>query len=233
MLLRCLGSLVVPLVVVVLVHAENPEKDVPELIRKAGPSIQKAYVQIEKTIRENEKLSKPLPEPYLARGEIWTAVGNHEEALADYLKATDLLYKGKPTLLDQSRYLERLHKTLQRLRNMPTPYYPEDAAQQYDAGTNYYFRCMFDKALPHLTEAIRLNPADPVYWYYRGLTYKQLGRESEAERDVKIGANLVRKAEERNRYIHQEVGQALERVQGPIRQWLTDKSQELPSRSRS
>jgi tetratricopeptide (TPR) repeat protein len=199
------------------------DDDAPLLIQKASPSIQKAWRQVDNAIKDNDRLKKPLPEPYLARAEIWAMVGNYDEALADQLRATELLYKGTPSLIEQKRYLERMQKTLDRLRKMPRPYFPVDADKLYYLGRSFYFQGDCERALKELNEAIRLRPDEPLYWYYRALTYRRLGKNDEATRDARVAASLRRAGKSRK-----DIARELERIQGAPRVWLNEQDRWRP-----
>jgi tetratricopeptide (TPR) repeat protein len=206
-----------------ILAADADDADMPLLIRKASPAVQKAWRQVDAAVRDNEALKEPLPEPYLARAEVWAMVGNHEEALADQLRAVELLYKGKPSLLEQTRYLKRMQNTLARLRKMPRPYYPAEADKLYYLGRSLFFGCQLTEALKELNEAIRLRPDEPLYWYYRALTHKRLGKETEAVRDARVAASLRRAGKSKK-----DIPLELERIQGSIRIWLGESERWRP-----
>jgi len=203
--------------------ADEDDSDMPLLIRRASPAVRKAWRQVEAAVRDNEALKEPLPDPYLARAEVWAMVGNHEEALADELRALELLQRRKPSLLEQTRYLKRVQDTLARLGKMPRPYYPLDADKLFYLAKSFYFGCQLDEALKELNEAIRLRPEEPLYWYYRALTYKRLGREAEADRDARVAASLRRAGKSRK-----DLATELERIQGPLRVWLAETARWRP-----
>src|SRR5665213_3135675 len=94
------------------------------LIRRQPESFQNVWREVDELVRENKSLERPLPDPLFARGDLWATVGNHEEALEDYLSATKLLLSGQPTLVDQSSALVRLSDALERLAKRPLPEYP-------------------------------------------------------------------------------------------------------------
>jgi tetratricopeptide (TPR) repeat protein len=199
----------------------------PELIRKAGPGMMDAWRKVRKLIDENNTLANPLPEPYLARAELWAKVGNHEEALADQLRAVELLYKGSPSLLEQTRYLKRVQATLDKLKRMPRPYYPADADKLYYRGRTAFYQCDYEAAVQEFTESIRLQPEEPLYWYYRALAYKKLGKTDEADRDARVAGSL-----HRDKKSTKDLGRELERIQGGLRHWLTVTGQQRISTAR-
>ncbi|MFZ1933726.1 MAG: hypothetical protein WCB27_17880 [Thermoguttaceae bacterium] len=86
-------------------------------------------------------------------------------------------------------------------------------AQQYGSGVHAYFTGDMQQAYERLTAAAQAGSKDPRVFYFRGLTYLQLGRPQEAAIDFRKGAELESK--DINRFYN--VGKALERVQGSER----------------
>ena len=86
---------------------------VPAPISRHPSEVVAAWNEVSILVRENELLDNPLPEPYVARGDVWRSVGCHEDALADYLKAVELATANNPGLAEKSRLLSRLHQALQ------------------------------------------------------------------------------------------------------------------------
>jgi tetratricopeptide (TPR) repeat protein len=86
-------------------------------------------------------------------------------------------------------------------------------AQQYGSGVHAYFTGDMQQAYERLTAAAQAGSKDPRVFYFRGLTYLQLGRPQEAATDFRKGAELESK--DINRFYN--VGKALERVQGSAR----------------
>jgi tetratricopeptide (TPR) repeat protein len=93
--------------------------------------------------------------------------------------------------------------------------FAQDAAlgQKYGNGVHAYFAGDYQQAYEHLTAAINAGSKDPRVFYFRGLTYRLLGRSQEAAMDFQKGAALESK-DVSNFY---NVGKALERVQGEAR----------------
>ena len=63
----------------------SADESVPYLISIQTPKIKEAWRQVSELIQQNDRSPNPLPDPYLARAEIWTNVGSHEDAVEDYL----------------------------------------------------------------------------------------------------------------------------------------------------
>ncbi len=82
--------------------------------------------------------------------------------------------------------------------------------QMYGNGVHAYFSRDYVKAHEHLTAAVDGGAGDPRCYYFRGLAYLKLGRETEASMDFEKGAKL--ESRDVNRFYN--VGRSLERVQG-------------------
>ena len=60
----------------------------------------------------------------------------------------------------------------------------------YGSGVHAYFSNDYARACEFLTSAIDGGTKDPRVYYYRGLTFFQLGRQEEAKLDFQQGAQL-------------------------------------------
>ena len=192
----------------------------PHLIAIQPPNVRQAWQQVSVLVAENEQLEQPQPEPFLARAELWTTAGNHEEAVEDYLRATNLLLAGKPSLVEQSRVLGLLRAALERLVAQPQALYPVQAASAFRAGIAFFNACQFEQAAPLLAEATRLNPTDAVYRAVRALNYRKLKDEDAANRQLATAASIIRRpiiSEDELRGFHIR----LERIQGKDRRWIS------------
>lgn len=202
------------------VIADDAYIALPYLIRHQPESVQDSWLVVDELIRENESLDRPLPDPYFARGDLWATAGNHEEAVDDYLRATRLLFSGKPTLVEQSRALGRLSDALEGLSKHPIPDYPAEAEQMFWAGVDHFEHRRAKDAEACFKEATRLRPSDPVYRAYRALACRRLGKSGDADRQLAIAASILRKP---NYYIWDEKKDfhtRLQRVQGADRRWI-------------
>ena len=88
--------------------------------------------------------------------------------------------------------------------------------QFYGNGVHDYYQGDYAGAQAALTAAIDGGTNDPRAYYFRGLTYLQLGRISEAEADFKTGAE--REVGDSSGVY--PVNRSLERIQGRSRQFL-------------
>ena len=209
------------------VSAGEPETSPPPppasfLIARQPKAIQDAWRTIEELVQENESLPTRLPDPFFARGDLWASVGNHEEAIEDYLRAAKLTAVGRPNLVEQSRALARLSDALERLSKRPQPDFPAEAAQAFWAGVEHFEHRRIKVADAYFKEATRLQPSDAVYRAYRAVGSLRLGNTLDAERQMAVAASILRRTEY---YIPRETRDfhvRLERVQGADRRWIND-----------
>ncbi|MGL4420818.1 MAG: hypothetical protein ACRCZF_09160 [Gemmataceae bacterium] len=90
------------------------------------------------------------------------------------------------------------------------------AKREYGNGVDAYFAGRFGEAEIALTQSVKDDAADARAWYFLGLAKAQQGRSSEAEKDYRTGASW----EARMKPTRRVIGDALVRVQGPIRDAL-------------
>ncbi len=83
----------------------------------------------------------------------------------------------------------------------------------YGQGVHAYFSGDYEKAHRLLTMAIDQGSRDPRCYYFRGLSYEQLGRPDEGTNDFKQGAELEAAGEG----AQVDIGASLQRVQGQKR----------------
>lgn len=195
--------------------------EIPSLIQRQPDSILQAWIEIDTIVAENEKLTPPLPEPYVARGDLWSRVGSHEDAMSDYLKATDLFFRGSPTPSEQARYLSQLRRALDAVVKQPKPNYPYEAASEYSLGLLAIRNLDYTAAASHFTESSRLMPEVALYRAYRALALHELGRNEEAQRQAAVALSLIRATGSDASGVMQALHRSLEHVQGPTRSWLS------------
>lgn len=193
--------------------------DLPYLISRESEAIQDAWRTIDELVQENAKLDSPIPDPLFARADLWASVGNHEEALDDYLQATKLLLQAKPNLVDQSMALNRLSDALERLNRRPRPEYPYEANDAFWIGARLFDQKRYDDSVAYFTEASRLMPNDAIYRVYRALALKRIGKSADAERQLTVASSLLRRPDCPERELR-GYPIRLERVQGTDRQWV-------------
>ncbi|HID78008.1 MAG TPA: tetratricopeptide repeat protein, partial [Planctomycetaceae bacterium] len=86
-------------------------------------------------------------------------------------------------------------------------------SQMYGLGVHAYFSGNYEEAYEHFSQAIEGGSTDPRCYYFRGLCYRRLGREEEAEMDFQKAAAF----EARDSAKFYAVSVALQRVQGSER----------------
>jgi tetratricopeptide (TPR) repeat protein len=192
--------------------------DLPPLIARQPIGIQRAWLAIEAATQENSRISPPLPQPYLARAELWAMVSNYDAAIDDLLTASVLSRKRQATTADQVELLKRLEGLLAKHAQTPRPQYRGDSSSHFQAGYEAYHEGRLDDALRRFDAAIQYDPGDMVLWYYRALTNKRLLNDSAAEHDITMAVYLERQ-EQRSLGPHQWT-RLFTRVQGPLRNWM-------------
>jgi tetratricopeptide (TPR) repeat protein len=194
--------------------SDGQGQELPALILLQPPQVQQAWREVQAAIRENARQRRPAPEPYFARAEIWSLVNNHDAAMRDYLEAARLSIERGESLETQAGYFNKLYEALDRLDQAPSPAVIGSSKSHYGRGVHAFWRNDLPAALMHFEDAVQLEPADPVNWYYRALTYARLGHARRAQHDVLMAARLEVTGDDRR------VAAALARVQGPLRLWL-------------
>lgn len=138
-----------------------------------------------------EAMREVLPDIYFARASMWQVAYVYDEALRDYLAAASLVGTSKRDLVKYSKEFVRMKEVMDRQYLFPAPPRQIAAAPNYyGAGYHAFWRGDFKAALRNFSDAVDLAPREPLYWYYRALTYKKLGDERNAVHDVRIGADL-------------------------------------------
>lgn len=194
---------------------EGSTERIPRVIALASPGVKTAWLEVQSAIAENANLPRPLPDPYFARAEIWAAANSNEEALRDFVTAFRLSLEFGEDLQSYSRHFSTLAQVLDSYDKVPRPPVPGLASSHYGRGINAYFDGDLASALSHFNDAVQLDPNEPVFRYFRAITYKRLGDDSRARHDALFGADL----EERFTY-KLSLGSGFTRVQGDLRRWL-------------
>ncbi len=99
-----------------------------------------------------------------------------------------------------------------------------DASEALRSGIVAFYHADYEEAIEQLTHAAEFDPRDPRIFYFRGLAKLRLGNDQEAEQDFRHGATLEA------RYQRQDVGLALQRVQGSERLMLEQHRREARKR---
>lgn len=191
---------------------------VPRPIARHSVEVIALWAEVSQLVRENEALQQPLPDPYIARGDLWRAAGCNEDALADYLKAIQIAEKFANSASERTRFVLRLQESLRGLVDAPVQAFPQDAKEAFREGASLFVSQRYIAALPYLQDAVRLTPSNPVYRSYLAVTFRELGDSASAQRHAVAAANLLRR-ERRSIHVpsfHEEV----QWIQGNQRVWL-------------
>lgn len=198
--------------------------DLPALVKRQSRDFQDSWIDLQNAIEANAKLPQPLPEPYFARGKLWSLAQNNEAALRDYQQGVSIVLKTNKDLVAYSRYLIDLHTVLATQEKTPKPPFFADAKEYYGRGFTHFWASNFELALKYFDDAVQLDPSEPASWYYRGMTYRVLGQELQARHDIRMAVHLERYGGVfRQRPYSREgidVNEALVRVQGTMRDWI-------------
>jgi len=100
---------------IVQLFAQDPNLDLPALIKLGPKSLQQSFVLIEKTIKENPE----NPEPLMARAEIYASIGNNETAIKDCLQAYKLLLAKNATPAAKIKFLSKLSEFIAKSETNP------------------------------------------------------------------------------------------------------------------
>jgi hypothetical protein len=164
----------------------------------------------------DEVLQLPPDEvPFDVRAQALAVKGRWTQALTTYVQGLrgQLAPGHIAALLD----LLRNHPRLQRSDGLTAPN-PLEAEKHYAAGLNSYFDRDYPAAERSFLAAVESSGQDARYFYFLGLSRLALGNRRAALEDFSTGAQL----EAANKPSLATVSAALERVQGPMRQFVND-----------
>jgi Tfp pilus assembly protein PilF len=82
------------------------------------------------------------------------------------------------------------------------------ARKHYGEAFHFFYRNDYSGAVDLLSDAINLDPDNPLFFYYRGLAYRRTGHLDKAERDLRLGSEGERTRRSEG------IGLALARIQG-------------------
>lgn len=209
-------------------RVEDPSKyfDLPSIIRlQDNPVVQKAWNEVAAAVKENESLPETsrLPEPYFARAEIWASVANYSDALQDLLTGVKYVRLSNRDLFEYRSSLERLHEVAEKLQSVPVAAkgtdssYADVARRHYSLGYSSFFAGQPRAAMHHFDNAVQLETDQPLYWYFRSLSYREMGDSARANHDALMGAAFERAQKSNSRRL---LNRSLMRVQGERRSWL-------------
>jgi tetratricopeptide (TPR) repeat protein/serine/threonine protein kinase len=123
---------------------------------------------------------------YYCRGLAYSKMQRNEEALADYVKATEL----HPKHLTAWNARAAAHHQLAQLEKALAAYSkaidldPKCAIAWRNRGVTYHQMGEHDKAIADYSKVIELDPKDRLAWCWRGQTYTELGELNKALDDL-------------------------------------------------
>ncbi len=195
-----------------------------ELIARMPPDVQKSFNSISKIIKEKGNNNPTAYEAYIARAQIWAAVGASEESLRDFLVAGELGKKGQWTPADQSRFFRMLQGSLKAIESFPKGKHVSDAQVYYYQGIDAFHQFQFPKSLEFLDSTLILDPNHLEARCFRAILHHKMGHLHLAKKDASIVAQRLSlsstnasTASELN-----QIGNSLEKVQGESRNWFTE-----------
>jgi tetratricopeptide (TPR) repeat protein len=162
----------------------------------------------------DELIKSKLPEGYLLKAQVLAARGNFNASVKEAVKGLKVAHPGPVT--DGVEQVLARHPALQR-DDGSTPR-PMLAERQFNQGLEDFVAGRFADAEQAFAAAILLNNADARFYYYEGLARVQQGKAEQAVEDFRQGADLER----RNKPNPKAVDASLERVQGKLRQAVTE-----------
>lgn len=206
----------------------SDERRAPALIRMQSEPVQRTWRVLEQVIAENQQHARQaktseLPEPYLARAELWSLVGNHEDAMDDLGRAATLARASNAAPADFARAFVELEQTLRTARRLPGRVHVAEALAYWNDAAKAFRKRRWDVAVAALTDAIQLDPRRPLYWYWRAWVLREMRLDELAERDVRRGVSAeaaLRSPDKGETSPYAERREALEELDSPYRSRL-------------
>ncbi len=195
--------------------AQDSNPDLPAIIKLGPISLQKSFLVVEKTIKENPD----NPEPLMARAEIYASLGNNETAIKDCLQAYKLLLAKNPTPAAKIKFLSKLSEFIVKSETDPKDNFVSSSWDYYNQGKIALKAKNYIKASEYFSNSISLNPKETLFFYFRALAEHIQGNFQDARRDALVGAFLERGAIDSERTL---ILKELEHFQGTSRIWLCE-----------
>lgn len=208
---------------------ERHATDIPALIAVQSKDVQQAWRDVDKGINEMEKAIKendkkptkeamqPLAEPYFARAEIWSLANCRDEAMRDYSTGLGIVLKSGQGPEKYGPYIAKLKEAVDKYERQPRPAEKGSYETYLSYGVTAYRNGKLELAIRHLSNAIQIDHGGPVAWYFRGLTYKRLKQDLQAQHDVLVAVYLERRGGRFGEYARWFID-----VQGPLRSWMEE-----------
>jgi hypothetical protein len=187
--------------------------------------LREAWREATEAITANNLLpaAQRLPDPYLARAEVYMQAGDVVAALDDCAAASAIAAATGLDSRKQQQAAEIYTNAIKQLRSLPQPARDAftdidiQASEHFNASQRFIAQRDFDKAISELAKALSLTPSQPLYWYMRAVARRESGDLHRAQSDALFGALFERRLSPPARH---EVSKALTRVQGSTRLWL-------------
>jgi tetratricopeptide (TPR) repeat protein len=187
--------------------------------------LREAWREATEAITANNALpaAQRLPDPYLARAEVYMQAGDVVAALDDCAAASAIASATGLDSRKQQQAAEIYTNAIKQLRSLPQPARDAftdidiQASEHFNASQRFIAQRDFDKAISELAKALSLTPSQPLYWYMRAVARRESGDLHRAQSDALFGALFERRLSPPARH---EVSKALTRVQGSTRLWL-------------
>ena len=204
-----------PVFLLLQIFAQDPNLDLPALIKLGPKSLQQSFIIVEKTIKENPE----NPEPLMARAEIYASIGNNETAIKDCLQAYKLLLAKNPTPAAKIKFLSKLSEFIKKSETNPKDLFISTSWDYYNQGKVALKEKNYLKASEYFSNSISLNPKETLFFYFRALSEHILGNVQDARRDALVGAFLQRNTSDTERTL---ILKEMEHFQGTSRIWLCE-----------
>jgi tetratricopeptide (TPR) repeat protein len=158
----------------------------------------------------------PASVPFNVRAQAFAVKGQWTAALTTYVEGLrgHLPPEHVAGLLD----LVLAHPGMKRTEFTAAAPNPLEAEKHYAAGLNFFFDNDYPAAEKEFLAAVADDASDARYYYFLGLARFEQGNQRAAMQDLEQGSRL----EAMNRPASAAVSEALERIQGPVRQILND-----------
>ena len=204
-----------PVFLLLQIFAQDPNLDLPALIKLGPKSLQQSFIIVEKTIKENPE----NPEPLMARAEIYGSIGNNETAIKDCLQAYKLLLAKNPTPAAKIKFLSKLSEFIKKSETNPKDLFISTSWDYYNQGKVALKEKNYLKASEYFSNSISLNPKETLFFYFRALSEYMQENIQNARRDALVGAFLERSVTDSEKTL---ILKELEHFQGTSRIWLCE-----------
>ncbi|MBI2809132.1 MAG: hypothetical protein HYX68_29470 [Planctomycetes bacterium] len=204
------------MLVVSAVIAQEPLEEIED--KETLDRLKEVIEEANKLIASKNKKLKG--EGYLALGKALSKLGKRTEGLKAYSDGLKLIFPGIKT--DELKDLIDNHPAFQRpdVSNVPNPIMAE---RHFGEGLHFFWAKNYIEAEKQFHQAVKYYEKDARYQYFLGMS--QLAQKTRKQRDAAVfsfekGASLEAKASSTNPLVVRDVNASLERVQGPLRQYI-------------